>query len=329
MQTRPKSPGLSRLGLTANGQPVERIVLADGRLAVSVLTFGAALQGLWLDAVPHSLTLGSDRLADYEAASSYFGALVGPVANRIAGANATIVGRPCRFDANEGANTLHSGASGLHRRLWRVEDRSDTAVTFALDLADGLGGFPGNRRLSARFSLPGSATLRMELSGTTDAPTPINIANHSYWNLDGTATWAGHSLQIKADRWLPVDTDQIPTGRIAPATGALDFRRPRPLGPDAPALDHNFCLATDRRALAEAATLTGASGARLRLMTTEPGLQVYDGRAPVRPGDAACAGLALEPQAWPDALHQPTFPDIIATPDSPYRQITEWRFSIG
>ena len=232
-----------------------------------------ALQGLWLAGVPHSLTLGCGRWPSIRPRPVLPWRAGRPGCQPHYRRRATIDGRPCRFDANEGANTLHSGAYGLHRRIWQVAGSVRHCRHFRAGSARRrLGGFPGNRRLSARYSLhrqrhPAAGAI----TATTDAPTPINIANHSYWNLDGAPTWSGHSLQIEADHWLPVDTDQIPTGRIAPATGAMDFRRPRPLGPDAPALDHNFCLAADRRALAEAATLTGASGL--------PGCALIDHRA--------------------------------------------------
>ena len=327
MTARPHIPGIAPFGVTAEGRQVDRITLADDRLTVSLLSLGATLQGLWLDDIAHSLTLGSDSLRDYETAASYFGALVGPVANRIAGASANVAGQHCRFDANEGPTTLHSGPSGVHSHIWHLADQSETGATFTLDLGNGLGGFPGNRQLSARFSLPGNATLRLDLAATTDKPTPMSLANHSYWNLDGMPCWTGHRLQIAADHWLPVDARLIPTGEVRPAAAEMDFRHPRRLLAEAPALDHNFCLAAAKGALTKASTLTGASGISMQILTTEPGLQVYDGRSPIRPGDAPYAGLALEPQLWPDALHHPDFPNPVITPDSPYRQTTEWRFS--
>ena len=320
-------PGLSDFGRTLAGDRVQRVILSNGLLSASFLTYGASLHGLWLAGVAHSLTLGCDTLQQYQAAKSYLGALVGPVANRITGAAAIIDGRACRFAANEGANSLHSGPDGLHSRIWQLADYSDTAATFALSLPDGEGGFPGNRRIIARYSLHPNATLRLEITATTDALTPINIANHSYWNLDGAPDWSGHSLQIAADHWLPVTAQGLPTGTLSPTTAEMGFTQPRAVRPGSPALDHNFCLARARRPLAFAARLTGASGLQLALSTTEPGLQVYDGRSPVRPGDAPFAGLALEAQGWPDALHQPKFPSILAGPDHPYQQTTEWQFS--
>ncbi len=149
--------------------------------------------------------------------------------------------------------------------------------------------------------------MRLELTATTDRPTWMNLAQHSYWNLDGSPHWQGHSLRIAAEHWLPVDDRLLPTGEMRPVAGEMDFRRPRLLQPGAPALDHNFCLAPARRALTEVAEVTGAQGLRMRIATTEPGLQVYDGRGAVRPGGPVYEGLALEPQGWPDAPNRPAF----------------------
>jgi len=323
----PSPSGPTAFGHTLTGERVDRITLSDGQLTVCLLALGVTLQGLWLTGVPHSLTLGCGTVAAYQTAGSYLGALVGPVANRIGGAEATINDRCCQFAANEGTNTLHSGPDGLHNRIWHLADYDATAATFTLSLPAGDSGFPGNRRISARYSLHPNATLRLEISVITDALTPISIADHSYWNLDGTGDWSGHSLQIAADHWLPVTVQGLPTGARMPTIAEMNFAQSRTIQPGSPALDHNFCLANARRPLTFTARLTGASGVTLALSTTEPGLQIYDGRSPIRPGDVPYAGLALEPQGWPDALHQPSFPSILASPASPYHQTTQWQFS--
>ncbi len=155
MTAEPPVPGVSRFGQTLAGDHVERVTLSGGGLTASLLTRGVTLQGLWLEGVGHGLTLGLPDLAGYETATSYLGALVGPVANRIGGASAVLDGTRHRFEANEGPTTLHSGPSGIHARIWRLAEACTQAATFTLDLADGEGGFPGNRRLTARYSLPG------------------------------------------------------------------------------------------------------------------------------------------------------------------------------
>jgi aldose 1-epimerase len=327
MTIAPPDPGVSRFGQTLAGDHVERVVLQGGGLTASLLTRGVTLQGLWLQGVAHSLTIGLPDMAGYEGATSYLGALVGPVANRIAGAAAVLDGTRHQFAANEGGTTTLHSADGSHARVWRLAEVEEAAATFTLDLGHGDGGFPGIRRLSARYALPGEGRLRLDLSATTDRPTWINLAQHSYWNLDGTRHWRGHSLRIAADHWLPVDALNLPTGERRTVAGEMDFRKGRALVPGAPALDHNFCLAHGRRALTEVAELVGLSGLRMQLSTTEPGLQVYDGRGPVRPGGGAYEGLALEPQGWPDAPNRPDFPPVTLRAGEVYHQTTIWAFS--
>ena len=316
-------------GTTRAGTTVEAVTLRGGALQARVITYGAILQAVHLEGLSHSLTPGPARMADCEGPIPYHGAIVGPVANRLSGARAEIGGRAYRFEANEaGRTTLHSGSTGTHAQVWRIADAGAAHVLMALDLPDGMGGFPGNRRMTARFDLRPPATLRLTLEATTDAPTLMNLANHSYWNLEGTATWAGHTLRIAADRWLPTRPDGTPPGHILPVGGTpMDFRRTRRLIPGAPPLDHCFCLGDTSAPRREVAWLTGAGGTSMALATTAPGLQVYDGRAAIRPGGVAHEGLAFEPQFWPDAPANPAFPSIELQPEAAWCQITEWRFS--
>jgi aldose 1-epimerase len=175
------------------------------------------------------------------------------------------------------------------------------------------------------------------LSATTDRPTFLNLANHSYWNLDATPTFKGHKLQVMANTYLPTTDAFIPTGAIAPVEGTpFDLRNARDVVPaHADGFDNNFCVSSERRDLTHVATLTGQTGIGLEMWTTEPGLQVYDARAQ---GSGAFAGLngapyqnycglALEAQMWPNAPNEPAFPSIEITPDAAYRQITQWRFT--
>lgn len=317
-----------QFGVTQAGATVEAIRLRAGALSVRVLTLGAILQDVRLNGVAHALTLGSERLADYEGVMGYFGTIVGPVANRIGGARAVIAGREYRFAENEPGRTLHSGPEGTHAQVWTVEEATDAAVTLALSLPDGQGGFPGNRRLVARFEVLPPATLRLTITARTDADTLMNPAQHSYWNLDGSAHWRGHRLRIAADHVLPVDAGLLPRGSVVPVGGSpMDFRRERVLREGAPALDTNFCLSDGSLAVREVARLTGASGVAMALATTAPGLQVYDGRAAIRPGHGPHEGIALEPQHWPDAPNHPRFPSIALAAGETFSQTTEWRFS--
>lgn len=318
-----------------NGAGVQAVTLRAGGLTARVLTLGAILQDLRLEGVDWPLTLGSGEVAAYEGPMDYFGPIVGPVANRIDGAEAEIAGRVFRFDENAGPGiTLHSGRSGTNGQVWRIAAASVDRVTLALDLADGLGGFPGNRRIEAEIGLAEGAALTIRLTATTDAPTLMNLTNHSYWNLDGSGTIAGHRLRVAADHYLPLTARLIPTGEIAPVEGTIFDLRAGRLLEARQTFDVNLCVAEAPRPLTEVAELVGRSGVRLRLATTEPGLQIYDmarvetapfaghGGAPYGP----FAGLAMETQLWPDAVHQSKFPSILLEPGETREQVTRLRF---
>jgi aldose 1-epimerase len=314
---------ITEFGKTAAGTQVQCVSIAAGELTAKILTYGAIVQHIGLSGVAHSLTSGSGRVSDYEGAMCYHGALIGPVANRIANARTTLNCTALQFTPNPGSpHLLHSGDVGTHRKIWTIAAATPDSVTLTLTLPDGEGGFPGNRHIRATYEIIAPATLRLAISAITDAPTLLNFANHSYWNLDGSKHWQGHFLQIAADHFLPNTADLIPTGTIAAVKGTpYDFRSSRALNPGQPPLDTNFCLSSTKAQLRQVATLTGKSGVILSLATTEPGLQVYDA------GHANYDGLALEAQGWPDAPNHVAFPSIIATPEDPYSQTTEWQFA--
>jgi aldose 1-epimerase len=301
-------------------------------MSATILTWGAALQDVRLEGVPHGLTLGGPNMAAYEGPMGYFGTIVGPVANRIAGARARIAGRDYLFAANDGPNLLHGGRDGTQGRIWHLDGATGTEARLILTLPDGAGGFPGTRSITAAYRLSG-ASLMLTLTATSDAPTLMNLAHHGYWTLDGGPTTRGQRLTIDAERYLPVDPLLIPTGEERPVHDAFDLRAGRVLD-GSEGLDHNFCLARAPRALTEVARLAGHT-ATMHLATTEPGLQIYDGRrldtAPYPGHDGTpygpFAGLAMEPQRWPDAPHQPAFPPITLEPGQTYRQETRWRFT--
>lgn len=319
---------ITDFGQTSAGAQVQSITISAGDLRAEILTLGATLRHVALNGTAHSLTLGSVTLADYEDKMLYFGALVGPVANRITAAQTTLNGTKLQFDPNEKGNLLHGGSIGLHHKIWTIADVTPASVTLTLTLPDGEFGWPGTRHITARFKITAPATLQLKITATTDAPTLMNIANHSYWNLDGSDHWQGHSLQIAADHTLPVDAALLPTGEIAPVAGTpFDLRTPRVLTPGQPPLDTNFCLSPAKQPLRDVATLTGASGLKMTLATTEPGLQIYDAQRTARPHKTPYEGIAIEAQGWPDAPNHASFPSVQITPDHPYTQTTEWRFT--
>lgn len=296
---------------------------------------GAALLSFrpWKDA--RSIVIGPHGPADLRHLPTYVGAIVGPVANRVRDGRVTIDGLSHQMPANEGTTCLHSGPDGLHARDWTLIERSSSRAKFEVLLADGDCGLPGRRRITADYALSAGPVLTLRLTADTDAPTAMNLAHHPYWTL-GADDLGDHRLCIDAPRYLPVDENKLPTGEIAPVKDTpFDFTEARPV-PLTDTLDHNFCLAeppSDAPRLA--ATLT--AGARiLRLSTTETGLQVYNGFG--LPRDPAvgledgrrlgpCAGIALEPQGWPDAPNHPAFPSVLLRPGTTYRQVTVYDLS--
>lgn len=324
-------------GTGADGRRVDLVRLEGGALRAAILTRGAILQDLRLNGHRPALTLGAPDLAAYEGPLSSFGAVIGPVANRIAGAAAVIDGETFRFQPDPGSGTLlHSGATGTHLRHWQIAEADAASVTLTQILPDGLGGFPGHRMLTARYAVDGNA-LTLTLTATTDRPTLMNMAHHGYWNLGDRPDWGGHTLRIAASEVLEADTAILPTGRRLPVAGTgFDFRAPRKITPGLTArLDHNFCLSRARRALTQVLWLDGPDGVSMDLSTTEPGLQIFDG-APIGSGSfpghsgapyGAYPGLAIEPQFWPDAPNHPGFPSILLRPGEDWRQETVWRFS--
>ena len=323
-------------GKGSAGEPVEAVTIRAGGLSAVLLTWGARLQDLRLAGTPWPLVLGAPTMAGYLGPMRNFGAVVGPVANRIAGASAVIAGERFHFDRNEnGRTTLHGGAKGSHARNWRIAEAGDDHVTFTLDLPDGEEGFPGNRQLVAAYRVTAPDTLSLTLSATTDRATLLNLAPHPYWNLDGTADVAGHHLQVAASRYTPTDAALIPTGDVADVTGSRhDFRTGRDLDTTRD-LDVNLCLADAARDLTQAAVLEGAKGVRMVLSTTEPGLQLHDAtRMDTAPQIGLTgqpygprAGIALEPQLWPDACHHPHFPSIMLEPGTRRDQVTRMAFA--
>ncbi len=315
---------IEQFGVTAAGQPVQRVMLRSEEVQIAVLTLGATLQSVRLAGVAHDLTVAAQSVVDAQSAMCYHGSLIGPVVNRLTGATAQVDGQTARFERNFlGKHNLHSGPKGMQHQVWQIADASDTSLTLSLHLPHGQGGFAGNRDVTARFTLDG-AQLQMDVSVATDAATLWNVANHSYWNLDGSADFAGHGLQIAAEYYLPTDAEFIPTGEIATVTDtAFDFRSLRSIAPQKPPLDNSFCLGRAQVPMREVLTLRGASGITLRLSTTEAAVQLYDCR------HDGFAAVAIEAQNWPDAPNHAGFPSIELGAGKSRTQSTAWHFSKG
>ena len=320
-------------GRTAAGEEVVRLKLSAGGLTAHVISWGAVIQDLRLAGHAPPLVLGFERFAPYPAESPYFGATAGRVGNRIAGSTFDLDGKTYRLPANEGPNHLHGGPAGLGKRNWSVAAHDARSVTLQIVSPDGEMGYPGTMTARCHYELLEPATLRVALTAETDAPTLCNLIHHSYFNLDGSTDARGHSLRIDAARRTVIDAALIPTGEMADvADTPYDFRAARRIADAGIKYDANFCLADAPRDLTDVATLSAGSLA-MHVATTEPGIQFYDGAkiAVASPGldgrsYGAYAGLCLEPQRWPDAIHHAGFPSIVLRPGETYRQVSEFRF---
>lgn len=314
---------------TPDGARVDAVTLSAGGTTARVLTWGATLQDVRLDGLDRGLVLGAPELGPYLGPMRYFGAIVGPVANRIAGGTAELDGQRHVFEKNEaGRTTLHGGHLGTDARLWVLEDHDEASCLLSLALKDGEGGFPGNRDLRADYRLGDDGALTLTLSATTDAPTWINLANHAYWCLTGRDGLEDHDMTIAASSYLEVDAQLIPTGAPVPVAGTRhDFRTPRPVRRAGEAMiDHNFCL--DPGA-APSLALQG-DGLRLEITTDAPGVQVFDATG-LHPGPGhdgrsygPHAGLAIEPQFWPDTPNHPEYPSIRVIPGETWQQVSRF-----
>lgn len=320
-------PTLDTVG-SFNGSPVRAATLAssDG-VSVRILSYGCVLQS-WLvpdtAGTPGEATLGFPDFASYPAnAERAFGIVAGRVANRIRDGRFELGGTRYEVDRNKGPHHLHGGSGGIGRQNWTLDVDGRTA-RLTHTSPDGAMGYPGGVEFVVDITLDGH-TVTFDMTGVPDQPTPIALAQHSYYLLGGPVS--AHMLQVNGARYTEVDDLVVTTGRILDVAGtALDFRTPRVI--DDTEIDINFCLDTVGAGTV-AGTLEGADF-RLTIATDRPGLQVYnsfDMPEVAEPGHGGTrygpfAGVALEAQDWPGAINHAHFPPVVASPDAPYRQTT-------
>lgn len=323
-------------GVMPDGAAVERHRIEGGGLVAHVLSYGAVLQDLRLDGHEAPLVLGFEEFAPYLMDSPYFGAIAGRCANRIGEGRFELDGKAYQVDQNfQSRHHLHGGAKGTGKRNWTVEVAAKDRITLRIDLADGEMGYPGNMVVRCTYACLADGVFDVRLEAETDAPTLCNFAHHTYWNLDGGATTRDHLMQVDADRMTVVDDGFIPTGESRDVSGTrYDFRAERPIYDDV-FIDHNLCLSDTRQGLRRIGSLRSSlSGVAMEVCSSEAGLQVYDGFkldiAPPGLGGrqyGANAGLALEPQVWPDAINHNGFPSAVLRPGETYKQHTQFAFS--
>ena len=336
---------VTRFGRLGDADILEVTLTSQAGTVARIITWGAVLRDFLVPtpAGPQRVVLGLDRLEDYLAHSPSFGAIVGRYANRIGDARFRLGGQEVKLLANENGNELHGGPMGFGVRPWSLLAHSETSATLGLVSDDGDQGYPGRLFATCTYTLVEPATLCVTLQAFAEAPTPVNLSTHSYWNLDGSADARNHRLTIHSDFYTPTDSELIPNGTIASVDDtAYDFRSARPLLGAAAYTDYdiNYVVRRERTAspeLAHAATLASdRTGLAMELWTTEPGLQLYDGHKisiPVPGHDGVrygrYGGIPLEPQRFPDGPNRSHFPSCILEPGRVSRQASEFRFCGG
>lgn len=340
-------------GNTTDGQQVHLITLTNRPgMNVKIITLGGIITEIHAPDRTGKLAnvvLGFDNLKDYLAGHPFFGCITGRVCNRIAGAKFTLDGKEYKLAANNGPNTLHGGIKGFDKMVWKseglfVSGGDSPGVKLSYVSKDGEEGFPGNLSVTVTYLLANDNSLRIDYTATTDKATPVNLTNHSYFNLTGgSENILGHELQLEADEYTPTDDALIPTGKIASVKGTpLDFTKPMAIGARIKEIkakpvgyDHNYVIRGGGKSLTLAARVyEPKSGRVLEASTTEPGIQLYtgnflDGKLKDHGGAIynQYMGFCLETQHFPDAVNQPAFPSIILRPEQTYRQTTIYKFS--
>lgn len=351
-----KSIHMQPFGKTPDGREVSLYTLTNrSGMQVSITNYGGTLTSIKvMDRHKKfgDVVLGFDSLESYTAKTntSYFGAIIGRYANRIAHGSFTLGGHEYHIPTNENGNTLHGGIKGFDKRVWEVKDTS-TSKGPAIELhylsPDGEEGFPGNLSVTVRYSVTDQNDLRIDYTATTDKDTVLNLTNHSYFNLSGPGSGEilKHKLTLVADRFTPINSSLIPTGAIENVAGTpLDFRKATAVGDRinanneqlkfAKGYDHNFVLNHSGSSPELAARVEDPdSGRVMEVFTNQPGIQFYSGNflnGTVRGIGGVYkyrSALCLETQHFPDSPHHPNFPSTVLHPGEEFHSTTIYRFS--
>jgi aldose 1-epimerase len=338
-------------GKSPDGMEVKIYALTNGKgMVVKVTEYGAMLTELWVpdrDRKLADVVLGFDSLEQYLNGPPFFGSTVGRVANRIAHGKFALDGKEYVLATNRPPNHLHGGFKGFDKRVWKsrplpVTD-SEVAVKFTYTSPDGEEGYPGALNVTVVYSLTDANELRIDYTATTDKATPVNLTNHSFFNLAGAGSILDHLLTLNADRYTPADAMLIPTGEIVPIKGTgLDFTKPRRMGERieefrsfANGYDHNFVLNSGGGKLALCARVEEPkSGRVMEIRTTEPGVQFFtgnrlDGKFTGIGGVTynQHGGFCLEPHHFPDSINKSNFPSVVLRPGSTFKSRTIYKFT--
>ena len=349
----PATPSVDKsdFGALPDGTAVQLYTLTNAHgMTARITNYGAILVSLTAPDKTGKfadVTLGFDSLDGYLAGSPYFGATVGRVANRIAKGKYTVDGKEYTAAVNNGPNSLHGGLKGFDKVIWTAEPQTGkAAVKFTYVSPDGEEGYPGTLNVAVTYTLTDDNAIQIDYVATTDKATPINLTNHSYFNLAGGGEVLNHKIMINANKYTPTDDTLIPTGELKNVKGTpLDFTKAHAIGdnlskltgPAPQGYDHNFVLNKSRNA--KTPTLAArvsepTTGRVLEMYTTEPGVQFYtgnflDGTLKGKGGAvyAIHTAFCLEAQHYPDSINHPQFPSSLLKPGQTYRQTTLYKFS--
>ncbi len=338
---------ISEFGTMPDGLEIHRYDLDTGEgLTVSVIPYGATCIGVQTpDKAGRvaAVTLGFDSFEEYLRPHPYFGVTVGRFANRIAFGRFSLRRRTYCLAQNDGAHHLHGGSLGFDKRVWNAQpfrENGTAGVQFNYESPDMEEGYPGSLQATAIYTVSADNTFTIDYRAVTDKPTPINLTNHSYWNLAGAGSGPvyDHILTLYARRYLPVTPALIPSGEKAEVAGTpFDFTAGKRIGEDIEAAggyDHCFIIDPSTKVPAPAAALyEPASGRKMEIFATQPGIQFYSGN--FLDGIAGRDGtvyerhgaLCLETEGFPDAVNRESFPSAILEPGEVYRETTVHRFS--
>ena len=338
-------------GATPAGEPVEAVTLSNGVLSCEVITYGASLRRLIVPdraGNPVDVVLGYDEIETYCTLGGHFGAVCGRFANRIAAGSFTLDGKTYQLELNNGKNHLHGGAKGFSKRVWEIAALREDAVTLALDSPDGDANYPGHVKVRITYALEGSS-LRLTYEAETDAATPLNLTNHTYFNLAGhdAGSVADQIVRLYCSAYTPADEGSIPTGAVEPVEGTpFDLRQPTAIGAhidddneqlrNGKGYDHNLVVDGEPGAMRPAAwAKSDKTGITLTCETDLPGMQFYTGNG-VSPrtgkGGAQYAprhGFCLETQFYPNSPNTPAFPSCILCPDKAFESTTRFTFGLA
>lgn len=338
-------------GKTTDGKEVYKYWIENSKgMKAGVINYGAILVNLFApdkNGNMDDVVLGYDTLEEYVENGNFFGATVGPNANRIGGAGFDLDGVHYQLEVNDGANNLHSHLTeGYHTRVWEAKEEQGS-VTFFLEDADGNMGFPGNKKVWVTYTLTEDNELKIHYRAQSDKNTIINMTNHSYFNLEGhdKGTIYDHILKLEASHYTPIVMGAIPTGEIAAVEGTpFDFTKGKRVGEEIDAdneqlkmtngYDHNWVIDGADGSLRKFADLTEpVSGRHMEAFTDLPGVQIYAGNGMSKQkakGNSSYdfrGGICLETQYYPDTANKPEFPSAVFGPDREYDSTTIYKFS--